>query len=126
MEWLVENATFVLSAVGVILAMLYVASRGKEEALKKAAEVWALVVGLAADVLGSIPESEFEDWAVMIYEAMPTFLRLFVDVHMIKKTLLEWRRKLVEELGSGTVKAADASVMLASLRGQVGLYLFDK
>ena len=96
--WVVANLELLIGVVVVILGVLYAYSKGA--ALDLMAQAWGVIVGMAKDVLAGIPESDFEAWATLIYDALPTWAGAFTSVGAIKKTLMKWRDLLVAEYGA--------------------------
>lgn len=121
-EWLMQYLNVILPVLAVIVALAYLwlKDRSGKLALEKIAEVWALIVNLAVDVLASIPEEEFAQLAGIIHAALPAMAKLFVSQEWIKNTLMSLRKALVDELGQEQGKAEvpleDMRVLNATVR----------
>ncbi len=98
LTWLVANYGLVVAILAVILAVLYAYSKGA--LLDKLALAWGVIVAMAKEVLASIPEKDFEDWATVIYDVLPAWAARFTSVTAIKRTLMKWRDLMVAKQGT--------------------------
>lgn len=114
--WLVANWELVSGLAALVLAVVYAQAKGI--LAEKVLAVWGVVVAMASDVLASIPESDFETWAGMIYESLPTWAAAFTSVEGIKKALMRARDLLVEsQADKARVAVVDGT--LPSLRAAI-------
>ena len=96
--WMVAHYELIVGIVAVVLAGVYASYKGI--ALDLVAQAWGVIVGMAKDVLVSIPESDFEVWAMMIYDALPTWAAAFTSPGALKTTLMKWRDLLAAKYGA--------------------------
>jgi hypothetical protein len=96
MSWILSHLDVILPVVAVLLAMLYTIAEGT--ALQHAARLWGLVAVMARDVLATIPENAFEEWAALLYSLLPAWAVIFISKGWIKSILMKWRDELVSHL----------------------------
>ncbi len=104
--WVVAHVELIVAFVAVVVAGLYAYSQGV--LADKLGQAWGVIVLLAKEVLASIPEKDFEDWATVIYDALPAWAKPFTSVTAIKRTLMKWRDVMVAKQGTkGRLLLAD-------------------
>ena len=96
MSWILEHWELLVSAVAIVLALLYKWYKGELDDL--VAEVWGMIVYEARDVLCGIDDDFFMDAAEIIYDALPALAKVFVSEVQIANMLKDLRDKLVSEL----------------------------
>lgn len=117
MAWFLAHLKIIFEVAVVVIAILYALAQGA--LLPLLLEAWGRIVLWGKDYLRNIPASQFRVWAQLIYDALPTVVRLFVSVDHITNLLIKLRDNLVAGMaptaGAAMATRASMSVLTTDL-----------
>jgi len=114
MEWLQANWPILVGILGFVLAALYSIGKSNGNAAAILAEIAALLGSWSKEVLAGIPPEDFDLWAGMIYDALPSLAKLVLSKDTIKNALVKARDALVGQLGAARLLTSEVRTGLTS------------